>query len=112
MDDPPTPRADKFCRMRQENMARRPLPLRVRGREMPPDIAIGQRAINGVGKRVQPDIGVGMPLQPLIVRNAYSAEPEVVAFRKAVDVETLTGAGLESGQEHALGPGKIIRCRD
>ena len=42
----------------EEDVRRRALPLRVRGREMRADVAVGQRAVDRVGERVQGDVGV------------------------------------------------------
>jgi hypothetical protein len=53
----------------QEDVAVRALPLRVGGREMRADIALGQRAVDRVGDGVQPHIGVGMALQPALMRH-------------------------------------------
>ena len=55
--------------MAQENMARGAFPLRVGRREMLSDITHAQRAIDRVGDRMHPDIGVGMPLQAAPMRD-------------------------------------------
>ena len=40
--------------------ARRPLPLRIGRREMRADVALGERAVNRVGERVERDVRVGV----------------------------------------------------
>ena len=60
MDDRAASRAHPLRRMGEEDLRRRALPLRVGGREMRADVALGQRAIERVGERMQRDVGVGM----------------------------------------------------
>ena len=61
-------------------------PLRIAGREMHPDIAVGERAENGVDQRMQRHIGVGMPGEALLMRNAHAAERDMVAGPEGVHV--------------------------
>ena len=44
----------------QEAVGRRAAPLRIARRKMRADVAVGERAEDGVGQRMQTDIGVGM----------------------------------------------------
>src|SRR5665647_2289293 len=45
------------------------LPLRVARRKVRTDIAIGQRAENGVDQRMQPDVAIGMSQKAAAMRN-------------------------------------------
>ncbi len=65
---PKAPVARQGRRMGQKDLAGRPLPLRVAGREMPPDVALRQRAIDRVGQRVHAHIGVGMAQKAPVMR--------------------------------------------
>ena len=94
MDDDAAARPDALGRVGEKDVRRRALPLRVRGREMRADVALGQRAVDRVGERVQGDVGVGMAAERVGMGQAHPAEPDVVAVREGVDVETLADAGL------------------
>ena len=52
-------------RKAQKAVGRRAAPLRIAGRKMRADIAVGERAENGVGQRMQGHIGVGVTDQGL-----------------------------------------------
>ena len=58
IDNQTAARSDAACGMGKEDFRRRILPLRIGGREMGPDVALGERAVEGVGERVQRDVGV------------------------------------------------------
>ncbi len=73
MDDRAAARTHTFGRMGEEHLRRRALPLRVRRREMLADVALGERAIDRVGKRVQADVGVGMAAERGGVGDAHAA---------------------------------------
>ena len=73
------------------------------------DIAIGQRAENGVDQRVQHDVGVGMARQSARVRNAHPAQHDMIAVAEGVHVEAAAGAHVgESGQRAGFGAGKVV----
>ena len=69
---------------------------------MPPDIALGKRAINRVGQGVQPDIGVGMALKPALVRDAHAAQHQMIARTEAVHVEAVAEADVGKGDGACL----------
>ena len=58
------------------------------------DVAVGERAVDRVGERVQRDVRVGVAAERLRVRHADAAKPDMVAGREGVHVETLADAGL------------------
>jgi hypothetical protein len=51
------------------------------------DIAVGKRAVERVGKRVQPDVSVGMTAEPRRMGDANAAQPHGAGG--GVDVEAL-----------------------
>jgi len=59
------------------------------------DVAVTDGAQQSIGERMQSDIGVGVALEALGVRDGYAAQPDVVAGRKAVDVEPGADARFE-----------------
>jgi hypothetical protein len=70
-------------RMGQEPVRGRALPLRVGGREVVADVAVADRAEQGVGQGVQADVGVGMADQGLAVGDLDAAEPDASPGPKA-----------------------------
>src|SRR5690606_28991718 len=70
------------------------LPARVRGREMPADIAQRQGAEDGVAERVNHHVAIGMRQHAALVRDAHAAEHHVVALAKGVHVVALTDPEL------------------
>ncbi len=58
------------------------------------DVALGERAIERVGERVQADVGVGMSAEPGGMGDADAAQPHRVAGRESVDVEALADPRL------------------
>ena len=58
------------------------------------DIALGERAVDRVGKRVQADVSVGMAAERCGMGDANAAQPHVIAGRKGVNVETLADPRL------------------
>ena len=61
---------------------------------MGPDVALGQRAIERVGERMQRHVGVRMTLERRGMGDANAAQPYMVAGGKSMDVETLTDPHL------------------
>ncbi len=59
-------RGDALDRVFQEAVGGGAFPLRIAGRKMRADIAIGQRAQDGVDQRMQADIAVGMGEKALV----------------------------------------------
>ncbi len=86
--------------------------LRIGRREMRADVALAERAIERVGERVQRHVGVGMAGERAIVRDADAAEPDVIAGREGVDVETLADADVARRvQQPRLGRAQILHRR-
>jgi hypothetical protein len=73
----------------QELVGRRAAPARIVRREMLADIAIGNRAEDGVDQRVERDVGVRMPGQPTVVWNLDAAKPDMIAVAKSVHIEAV-----------------------
>ena len=63
--DGATPARDKGYRVPKEDFRRRTLPRRIDRRKMRADVAVADRAEDGVGQRMQADIGVGMASERL-----------------------------------------------
>src|SRR5258705_11894594 len=88
-------------------------PLRVGGREVLADVAIGNSAEDGIRQRVEADIGVGMALQALRMRDPDPAQPDMIARYQAMNVIARARphvriAGLWDTDE-ALGQVEILR---
>src|SRR4051794_37818082 len=60
MSDAPAARGNAVDGIFQEAVGRSILPLRIARRKMRADVAVRQRAQNGIDQRVQPDVAVGM----------------------------------------------------
>ena len=69
------------------------------------DVAVAERAENGVDQRMQHHVGVGMSVQPAVMGNADAAEHDMIAVAEGVDVEAHAGADIveQSGSRgHSL----------
>ena len=66
------------------------------------DIAVGQRAEDGVDQRMQADIAVGMREKAACMRHANAANHHMIARAKGVDV--VAGAGPDIAK-HGAEPG-------
>ena len=64
MGDAAFARAQALDREGEEAVGGGAAPLRIAGRKVHPDVAIGERAQYGVDQRMQRHVGVGMPGQP------------------------------------------------
>ena len=53
------------------------------------DVALGKRAVERVGKRVQADVSVGMAAERRRMRDAKAAQPDMIAGREGVNIEAL-----------------------
>ena len=67
MDDEASARAHPLRRMRKEKMRSRAFPSGIGGREMGADVALGERAVDRVGERMQRHVRVRMAAQGLRV---------------------------------------------
>ena len=86
MGDHAAARAHALRRIGKEDVGGGALPLRIGGREVGANVAIGQRTENGVGHRMHQHVGVGMAEQLLRVRNGDAAEPDMVAVLESMHV--------------------------
>ena len=62
--------------------------------EMAADVAQARRAEQGVGKRVQQRVGIGMAEQAFFKRDVYAAEYQIAAFDELVDIVALSDADV------------------
>ena len=75
------------------------------------DVALGEGAVDRVGERMQPDVGVGMAAERRGMGDANAAQPHVVAGRKGVNIEALADPGLaEVRREPRLRRVEILHC--
>src|SRR5258705_8703273 len=77
----------------QELVGRGALPLRIARRKVRTDIAVRQRAEDGVDQGMQADVAVGMGEKAASVRHAYAAEHQMIAVAEGVHV--VAGAGSD-----------------
>ena len=96
LENTPPRSLDAFGGVAQEAGAVGVLPGVFAGREMPADIAFRQRAIDGVAKRVDADIGIGMAGEAFFERDFDAADDHFAVFGHGMHVET----GADSG-DHA-----------
>ncbi len=87
-------RGDPIDGVFQEAVGGGALPLHVAGREVRADIAVRQRAEDGVDQRMQPDIAVGMRQKAFAVRHADAAQHQMIAVAEGMDVVTGTGPDI------------------
>ena len=85
-------RAHAFASEGEEAVRGSALPLRIARRKVLTDIAVGQRAENGVDQGVERHVGVGMPGDAARIGNTDTAEHDVVAVGESVHVKTVAGA--------------------
>ena len=73
------------------------------------DVALGERAVERVGKRVQADVSVGMAAERRRMGDANAAQPHVVAGREGVNIEALADPRLaRARREPRLGRFEIL----
>ena len=108
MGDAAAARLHAFDRKRKKAVGRRVAPLRIAGREMRADVALGQRAQDGVDQRMQRHVGVGMADQRAIMRDADAAERDVIAGRRhARRCRCRCARRQERGELHRFGAREI-----
>ena len=78
-----------------------PFHLRIARRKMRADIAVRQRAEDGVDQRMQADIAVGMREKALGVRHADAAEHQMIAIAEGMNV--VAGAGPDIAEQGCRG---------
>ena len=102
-------RSTAYFRKRSEDA---PFHLRIARRKMRTDIAVRQRAEDGVDQRMQADIAVGMGEKAARVRHANAADHQVIAVAEGVHV--IAGAGPDIAElrgEAGFFADKIFRRR-
>ena len=73
------------------------------------DVALGERAQDGVHQRMQRNVGVRMPGDAARVRNAHARQHDVIAVAESVYVETAAGAHIaERRHAQRLGAFEIV----
>src|SRR5580658_655072 len=87
-------RGDTIDRVFQEPVRRSPLPFGIAGRKMRSDIAVGQRAEDGIDQRMQADIAVGMREKASDMRHPHAADHQVIAVAKGVYVVAGPGSDI------------------
>lgn len=107
MCDPSATFADEFDRMFQELIGRSTLPLRIARREVRTDVAIGQRAEDGVDNRMQSDVAIGMREEAAIERHTDAAQHQVIAVGQRMHV--VAGAGADIAQHGA--EARFLACK-
>ena len=58
------------------------------------DVALGKRAVERVGERVQADVSVGMAAERRGMGDAKAAQPHMIAGREGVNIEALADPRL------------------
>ncbi len=93
----------------QETVGGGAAPFRIARRKMRADIAVGERAENGIDQRMQHHVGVGMPGQPAVMGDAHAAEHDVIAVAKGMHVEAHAGADVgKLFDQHRFGSQEIV----
>ena len=109
MRDAPAACARALDREGEEPVGRGAAPVRIARREMHADIAVGERAQDGVDQRMEHDVGVGMAGQAARMGDAHAAEHDVIAVAELVHIEADAGAHVAQGCELGrLGAGEIV----
>ena len=87
-----------------------PFHLAIAGRKMRADIAVRQRAEDGVDQRMQADIAVGMREKAACMRHPHAADHQVIAVAKGVHIVAGSGSDIaEHGAETGFFADKIFR---
>ena len=95
-------------RVGQEDLAGSPFPAQVRRRKMLADVAHGQGTIDRIRQGMHPDIGIGMTVQPLVKRQLYAAQPQMVTRAEAVDIIAAACSDIHAvAPQEGFGTGKI-----
>ena len=76
------------------------------------DIAVRERAEDGVDQRVEADVTVRMRKKAFGVRHADAADHHMIALAKGMNVVAVSGSDIaEHGAKASFLAGKIFRCR-
>ncbi len=86
--------------------------LGIARRKMRTDIAVRERAEDGVDQRVEADVTVGMREKAFGVRHADAADHHMIALAKGMNVVAVSGSDIaEHGTEASFLADKVFRCR-
>src|SRR3954451_7891107 len=94
MGNPPATRGDSIESVFEEFIRFGALPLRIARRKMRTDIAVGERAQDGIDQRVEADISIGVGEKAASVWHANAADHHVIAFAKGVNVVADAGSDI------------------
>src|ERR1700678_3586188 len=86
MGDTSAAGCDPIDRIGEELVGGGALPLEIAERKMRTDIAIRQRAENGIDQRMEADIAVGMREKTAVMGHAHAANHQVIAVAEGVNV--------------------------
>ncbi len=96
---------DQCCGMGEKSAGIGTPPARIAGREMLADIAGADGAQDGVGQRMEPDIGVRMAFQTLVMGNGDAADHHLVPRSEAMHVEAIAAADIGTRRQECARPG-------
>jgi hypothetical protein len=85
-------------------------PLRVRRREMHPDVALADARQQRVGEGMQGRVGIGMTRQAPVVGDTHPAQRHMIAGREGMNVEALADANVAERQQR-LAPQPLVGGR-
>ena len=111
VDDPAPTRRHAVGSKAEEAVRRCATPLGIGRREVVTDVAIAERAQDGIGQGMKARIRVGMTDQGLVVGDLDPAQPDGAAWTPAMGIEAHADAGRHSGGEdgkQGLGHGEIL----
>src|SRR3984957_5246621 len=113
MGDASAARTDTIDRIFEKLVGRSALPLDVAGRKMRADIAIRQRAEDGVDQRMKADIATGGREKTTAMGHANPANHQMIAVAEGVNVIAGPGPDVaEHGAEAGFFADEIFRSRE
>ena len=107
--DHATARAHALASKGEKAIRRSAAPLRIVGRKMLADIALGERAQDGIDQRMQRHISIRMAGHAAAMRDAHAAEHHMIAVDKGVHVEAVADAHVGKRRRvQEFGAGEIV----
>ncbi len=94
MGDAAAALAHALRREGEEAVGARALPLRIAGRKMRADVAVGERAEDGVDQRMERRVGIGIAGEAALMGDAHPAEPDMIAVAERMHVVAGGGADI------------------
>ena len=102
-------RAHALAGEREEPVGRGAAPLRIARRKMLADVALGERAEDGVDQRMQRHVGIRMSGDAARMRDAHAAEHDMIAVGEGVDVKAVADAHVgKCRRAQQFGAGEIV----